>query len=140
MKILTNLPKIDAAVASFDIRNAICIEVGDMILFSGFAGLDMETGAISEGSIAKHANDSIDCYEYILKSLGLSLDNVIKVNAFLLDPVGDFPEWNETFKARFSAPYPCRTTVGAPLVAGRIELEFTAAKTGRSAAEIVNPA
>lgn len=138
MKIVTNLPKIDAAVASFDIRNAICIEVGETILFSGLAGLDMETGALSEGPISKHANDSLDCYEYILKSLGLSLDNVVKVNAFLAD-TSDFAEWNETFKARFTAPYPCRTTVGAPLVAGRIELEIIAARTARSAAQIVNP-
>jgi 2-iminobutanoate/2-iminopropanoate deaminase len=138
MKIVTNLPKIDEVVKGFDIRNAICIEVGELILFSGFAGLDMKTGKITEGDdIARHANDSIDCYEYILQSIGLSLDNVVKVNTFLKDPEKDFPAWNETFKQRFSAPYPCRTTVGAPLVAGLIELEFQAARTPRSAAQII---
>jgi len=31
----------------------------------------------------------------------------------------------------FEAPYPCRTTVGAPLVAGNIEIEIVAARTPR---------
>lgn len=137
MKILTNLPKIDEAVKGFQIKNAICIETGDMIIFSGFAGLDIETGAMAEGSIANHANASIDCYKHILESLGLSLDNVIKVNCFLAEP-SDFAEWNEVFKDRFTAPYPCRTTVGAPLVAGKIELEFIASREARSSAEPIN--
>jgi 2-iminobutanoate/2-iminopropanoate deaminase len=139
MKILTNLSKIDKATKAFDIRNSLCVEVGDLIFLGGFAGIDLATGKISEGPISKHANDSIDCYEYILKSIGLSLDNVIKVNAFLKNPEGDYVGWNEVFKVRFNAPYPCRTTVGAPLVAGCIELEFVAAKTTRSAAKIINP-
>ena len=140
MKILTNLPAIDEVVKEFDIRNAICIDLGELIVFSGFAGLDLATGTISVGPIEKHANDSLDCYQHILESIGLSLDHVVKVNAFLADPVADFPGWNETFKQRFRAPYPCRTTVGAPLVAGRIELEIQAARSSRLAAEIVKPA
>jgi 2-iminobutanoate/2-iminopropanoate deaminase len=140
MKIVTNLPEIDAVVKGFDIRNAICIEIGDTIHFSGLTGLDMATGQVSVGSIGKHANDVLDCYAYILQNIGLSLDHVIKVNAYLVDPAADFAEWNETFKARFSAPYPCRTTVGASLVAGRIELEIIAARTPRSAATIIKPA
>ena len=133
MRILTNLPKIENIAKAFDIKNGICVEVGELLVFSGFAGLDLETGAVSKGDIVKHANDSLDCYEYILKSIGLSLDNVVKVNAFLKDPVADFPGWNETFKSRFNAPHPCRTTVGAPLVAGLIELEIQACRTPRQA-------
>jgi 2-iminobutanoate/2-iminopropanoate deaminase len=137
MKILTNLPKLDPIAKAFNIRNGICIEVGELIVFSGFAGLDMASGGVSQGDIAKHANDSLDIYEYILSSIGLSLDNVVKVNAYLTDPARDFPGWNEVFKTRFSDPYPCRTTVGAPLVAGLIELEIQAARTSRKAATIM---
>lgn len=135
MKLLNNLPKIDNAVKAFAVKNAIAIEVGDQILFSGMAGIELETGKLAEGDIAVHANASLDCYEYILESMGLTLDNVIKVNCFLANPA-DFALWNETFKSRFSAPYPCRTTVGAPLVAGEIELEIIATRTKRADATI----
>lgn len=136
MRVLTSLPRIDAAMKSYAIRNAICYEVGELLVFSGFAGIDLATGVMAEGSIAEHANASLDCYAYILENMGLGLDNVIKVNCFLQDPA-DFPDWNETFKTRFAPPLPCRTTVGAPLVTGRIEIEIIAARTRRQDAAII---
>jgi 2-iminobutanoate/2-iminopropanoate deaminase len=137
MKILTHVPELHSSLAAFSIENAICIEVDNLIVLSGFTGLDLKTGAISAGSFEKHAHEAIDCFELIFRQLGLSLDNVIKVNCYLANPVQDFPTWNDIFKARFSPPYPCRTTVGAPLVAGRIEVEMTAHRTSRLAAQIV---
>ena len=62
---------------------------------------------------------------------GLGLDNVIKVNAYLADPVGDFAGWNEVYLEKFAAPYPCRTTVGAQLHVGVIELDVIAAGESR---------
>ncbi|WP_157763910.1 RidA family protein [Paraburkholderia aromaticivorans] len=137
MKLLNNLPKIDQAVRQFSLKNAIYYEMGDLLIFSGFAGLDLETGKLSEGNFETHANDAIDCYQYILESAGLSLDHVISVRCYLKEPVTYYPMWNEVFKARFTAPYPCRTTVGANLVVGEIELEFIAAKTTRASAELI---
>jgi 2-iminobutanoate/2-iminopropanoate deaminase len=135
MKLLNSLPHIDAASAGLAIRNGIAIETNDLITLSGFAGVDFETQGISEGPFAKHANDSLDTFEYILASMGLSFDHVVKVRCFLADPVADFPEWNEIFKRRFSAPHPCRITIGAPLVVGLIEVEMTVARTARKNAD-----
>ncbi|MGI4814148.1 MAG: RidA family protein [Janthinobacterium lividum] len=140
MKLLNNLPKIDSVVKQFELKNAIFYEVGDLLIFSGFTGLNLDTGAITEGAFEKHANEAIDCYQYILESVGLSLDNVISVRCFLQQPVLNYPVWNEIFKSRFSAPYPCRTTVGANLVIGEIELEFVASRTARAAAEVIKVA
>lgn len=134
MKLITNLPKLDRIFGAIALKNGICAEVGDLILFSGFAGMDLESGRLLQDEpIEDHANASLDCYAYVLAELGLTLDHVIKVNCFLQDP-GDFQRWNEVFKSRFTAPYPLRTTVGAPLVVGRIELEIVATRTPRAAA------
>lgn len=133
MKLLNSVPEIDAASAGLAIRNGIAVETGDLIIYSGFAGIDFETSAISEGPFAKHALDSINAYKTILAAQGLTLDHVLKVRCFLQN-TDDFREWNEIFLASFNAPYPCRITVGAPLVVGLIELEFTAARTTRQAA------
>jgi 2-iminobutanoate/2-iminopropanoate deaminase len=137
MKILTRVAELHPALAAFNIENAICIEVDNLIVLSGFTGLDRKTGAISAGPFEKHAHEALDCFELIFGKLGLSLDHVIKVNCFLAHPVQDFPSWNDIFKLRFNTPYPCRTTVGAPLVAGLIELEMMAHRTSRRAAQIV---
>lgn len=123
-------------VQKFDLRNAAAIVVGDTIFTSGFGAFDIETGQTLPGDdIRTHAMHAVDTYEYVLSALGLGLDHVVKVNAFLRHPERDYPAWNEVFQERFTAPYPCRTTVGGGLVAGIVELDFTVARTPRRAAD-----
>jgi 2-iminobutanoate/2-iminopropanoate deaminase len=65
----------------------------------------------------------------VLKTVGLSSDNVQKVNVFLVD-MNDFSAMNEVYKKQFTEPYPARTTIGVsslPLGA-RIEIEMIAKK------------
>lgn len=137
MKILSKAPKLERLLKEFDVRNATCVEASGLLFFSGVPGLNLETGKKTVGPISLHAHDALDCYQYILECLGLSLDHVVKVNAFLRNPVEDYPQWNEVFQSRFNAPYPCRTTVGSPLVDGELELEIIASRTSRADAEIV---
>ena len=68
--------------------------------------------------------------QVITNSKQSTQDHVIKVNAQLSD-VSEFSAWNDVFLDVFDAPYPCRTTVGAALVAGKIEVEIIAAATAR---------
>lgn len=137
MEILTTVPKLDKALAPFGVENALCIEVDGLIVASGFTGIDLESGLISEGSFETHVHETIDCFELIYQRVGLTLDNVIKVNCFLQNPVEDFPTWNRIFKERFKPPYPCRTSVGASLIAGRIEVEMIAHRSSRMEAVII---
>ena len=85
---------------------------------------------MSQADLATQARMTLDNFGLMLGDLGLSLDHVIKVNAQLTD-VSEFTLWNEVFLDVFESPYPCRTTVGAPLVVGNIEIEIVAAATPR---------
>lgn len=135
MRLIKDIPRINAAHDKFGIKNAIGWEVGDLMIFSGYAGIDLASGDLTEGAFAKHANDSIDCFEEVLKAQGLGLDNVIKVKCYLQNPKEDFRVWNEIFMSRFNPPIPSRTTVGAALVVGLIELEMVASRTTRMTAD-----
>lgn len=123
-------PRLESAMAKYGIRNSTAIQVGDLIVFSGLTGLDLETGKPVEGDTAAQARHTLEIFRQILEDLGLTLDHVIKVNAHLVD-LDAFGAWNEVFLDVFDAPYPCRTTVGAPLVVGLIEIEITAATQPR---------
>ena len=87
--------------------------------------IDVDTFEVSDGDIATQARVTLENFGLILADIGLSLDHVIKVNAHLTN-VDDFSVWNEVFQDVFRPPYPCRTTVGAPLIVGQIEIEITA--------------
>ena len=119
-----------AALEHFNVKNSQAIQVGDLYFFSGMTAIDLKTFEVSEADLATQARMTLENFRSMLGDLGLSLDHVIKVNAQLSD-VAEFSAWNEVFLDVFDAPYPCRTTVGAPLVAGKIEVEIIAAAVAR---------
>jgi 2-iminobutanoate/2-iminopropanoate deaminase len=63
----------------------------------------------------------------VLTAAGLSPEDVVKVNVYLVE-MGDFAAMNEVYARQFSKPFPARTTIGVaslPLGA-RIEIELVA--------------
>ena len=92
--------------------------------------MDLRTFELSDANLATQARMTLENFRSMLADLGLTLDHVIKVNAQLSD-VSEFSAWNDVFLDVFDAPYPCRTTVGAALVVGKIEVEIIAAATAR---------
>ena len=130
MTIVHSSPSVEAAMQHFNVKNATAIQVGDLYFFSGLTAIDLVSLEVSRADVRTQARLTLENFNAILDDLNLSLDHVIKVNAQLSD-VGEFAAWNEVFLDMFDAPYPCRTTVGAPLVAGDIEIEIVAASNPR---------
>ena len=92
--------------------------------------IDLTTSELSDANLATQTRMTMENCRLMLADLRLSLDHVIKVNAKLSD-VSEFAVWNDVFLDVFDAPYPCRNTVGAALVADKIEVEIIAATTAR---------
>ena len=130
MTIVHSSPSVEAAMQHFNVKNATAIQVGDLYFFSGLTAIDLVSLEVSRADVRTQARLTLENFNAILDDLDLSLDHVIKVNAQLSD-VREFAAWNEVFLDMFDAPYPCRTTVGAPLVAGDIEIEIVAASNPR---------
>ena len=130
MTIVHSSPSSAAVLDHFNVKNSPAIQVGELYFFSGMTAIDLTTFEVSEADIATQARMTLENFRSMLADLELSLDNVIKVNAQLSD-VSEFSAWNDVFLDVFDAPYPCRTTVGAALVVGKIEVEIIAAATAR---------
>jgi 2-iminobutanoate/2-iminopropanoate deaminase len=128
-----NLPSLKGVESAYKIRNLGAVEIGEMVLFNGLTAVDLETGEIVGETMAEQAKQAFTMIESTLGDVGLTLDHIIKVNGYLAEPVRDFPAWNEVFIETFDDPFPVRTTVGAPLVAGLLEVDFIAAKEPRLA-------
>jgi 2-iminobutanoate/2-iminopropanoate deaminase len=61
----------------------------------------------------------------IVEAAGATLADVVKVNAYLAD-LANFPVFNEVYATYFTAPHPARTTVGAVLPGGAVQVEIDA--------------
>lgn len=106
----------------------------DLLFLSGQTPIEPATGALVAGDVSAQAERVFDNLGAVLSAAGLSFDEVIKCNVFLVS-MQDFAAMNEVYRRRFSAPYPARTTVAvAELPMGAsIEIELVARRRSRSA-------
>lgn len=103
------------------------IVANGFVFCSGQVPLDPASGELVGGSIADQTRRCLENLSGVLGAAGASLDDVVKVTAFLLD-MGDFPEFNEAYGEFFGDEPPARATVavaGLPKGA-QVEIECIA--------------
>jgi 2-iminobutanoate/2-iminopropanoate deaminase len=101
---------------------------GNTFYLSGQAAADPATAKLVEGDVAVQTGQCFRNLFAVLAAAGLTPQNVIKVNVYLVD-MNDFGAMNVIYAQQFEKPYPARTTVGVaalPLGA-RVEIELIAA-------------
>ena len=86
---------------------------GDFVFVTGSGPIGPD-GSVKGETIEEQTEVTIDNIEAILTAEGATLDDVVKVSAYLLDP-NVFPRYNAVYARRFRQPYPARTTVGSDL-------------------------
>lgn len=104
---------------------------GNLLYLSGQTPIDPATGALIDGDVAAQTHRAFDNLALALADAGLSLDDAIKCNVYLVD-MADFAAMNGAYAERFARPYPARTTVavaGLPRGA-RVEIELVAERRG----------
>ncbi len=102
---------------------------GDHVFTAGQVAFD-ESGTPVPGGTGPQTQRALENVRACLEAAGCSLDDVVKVNAYLAD-LADFEAYNEVYRGFFSEPYPARTTVQAGLPAGLfVEIEAVARRPG----------
>jgi 2-iminobutanoate/2-iminopropanoate deaminase len=91
------------------------IRAGDFVFISGQGPLDPGTLEVVGTTVEEQTEKTLDNLEAIARAAGGSLDDVVKVSAFLAS-IDDFQAFNATYEKRFATmPRPARTTTGAAL-------------------------
>ena len=101
------------------------IRAGDLIFVSGNVPRDPATGALIGNDVTTQTHAVIDRIEAVLGEAGATLHDVVSVTAYLAD-IGKWEEFNNAYRARFTEPYPTRTTVGAQLHGFLVEITVIA--------------
>jgi 2-iminobutanoate/2-iminopropanoate deaminase len=86
---------------------------GDLVYTAGQIAHDAD-GSLVAGGIEEQTRQTLENVRTCLEAAGCTLDDVIKVTAFLAD-LGDFDGYNRVYREFFSEPYPARTSVQAGL-------------------------
>ena len=98
---------------------------GDLLFISGQIPLNPETMKVEDSSFEESAYRVISNLENICKEAGASLDDIVKLNIFLLD-LGNFASLNKIMEEKFSQPFPARATVEVARLPKDVMIEMDA--------------
>ena len=90
---------------------------------SGQGPLDPKTQALVSGTVQEEARQTLENIKDILEDVGSSLDNVLKVTAYLSD-MNNFADFNEVYREFFPANAPARTCIQAGRLPFDIKVEI----------------
>ena len=85
------------------------VVAGDTLYVSAVGPMDPATGQVVGATIEAQAARAIENIRAIVEAAGGTLDDVVKVTAFLSD-LADFPKFNEVYQRHFKPPFPARST------------------------------
>lgn len=94
------------------------------VYVSGQGPADPVTAVVPD-AFAGQVRQTLRNLEIILKGVGASLRDVVKVNTYLSD-VTRFQEYNVIYREFFPGEPPARTTIGCQLVGIQIEIDCVA--------------
>jgi 2-iminobutanoate/2-iminopropanoate deaminase len=104
------------------------VVLGDGLVWtSGQVAVDA-AGSIVPGGITEQTRQVLRNIAACLAAAGCTMDDVVKVTAFLAD-LGDFAAFNEEYAAHLAEPRPARSTVEVGLAPGLlVEIEAVAVR------------
>ena len=125
MKEILNSEKAPAAIGPY----SQAVAANGLIFVSGQLPIDPATGAFAGDDIASQTRQSLTNIQEILKSRGLSMDNVVKTTVLLKD-INDFAAMNEVYAEFFTGDCPARAAFQAAALprGAKVEIEAIAAE------------
>jgi reactive intermediate/imine deaminase len=97
-----------------------------LVFTSGFGGFDPHSRVLVSGNVGEQTRQALRNIEAVLGARKVTLRDVVKVNAYLQEPLRDFAEFNAVYREFFSEPLPVRTTVGCNLLNMLVEIDVVA--------------
>ena len=95
---------------------------GRLLFVAGQTPKDPATGTMP-AEFRAQVERCLQNVKAIVEAAGASMADVVKVNAYLAD-LANFTAFNEVYTTFFSQPWPARTTVGAVLPGGAVQVEI----------------
>jgi 2-iminobutanoate/2-iminopropanoate deaminase len=133
MKKIISTSEAPAAVGPY----SQAVRVGSTIYCAGQIPLDPKSGQIVPGDIGTQTRRVLDNIAAVLRSEGVTFENVAKTTIFLTD-LGDFQTVNEIYGSYFKNQPPARSTVQVSALpkGANVEIEVIAvAENGESSAQ-----
>ncbi|WP_078121236.1 RidA family protein [Thiosocius teredinicola] len=101
------------------------VKVGTTVYMSGQIALDPQTMTMVDGNTENEIRRVLDNLQAVARAAGGSLDDVVKLNVFLVD-LANFSLVNEIMSEYFQEPYPARAAIGVASLPRNANVEMDA--------------
>lgn len=114
-------------VASVPPRGAYSrgIRAGNLLFISGQVPRSFESGELLGHDVRDQTRGVIRNLGRVLEAAGLTLGDVVSVNAYLAD-IGQWEAFDAVYREMMPPPYPTRTTLGGSLHGALVEISAIA--------------
>ena len=100
-------------------------QCGNLLFVSGQIPINPKTGDLVEGDIEVQAKQVLENLQAIIKSAGMTLQNVVTCSCFLKD-MEDFVKFNAVYNSYFAESLPARETVEVGRLPKDAQVEISA--------------
>jgi 2-iminobutanoate/2-iminopropanoate deaminase len=123
---------VDAPVGPLIYPFSTAVIAGDFIFVSGHGSQPPGGADPVEGGIEAEVRQALENVKRALEAAGATLDDVVKVSAFLRDVDRDVTGYNRVYQTYFPERPPARTTVGGKIFGSTlVEIDCVAWKPRR---------
>ncbi|MDR6550496.1 RidA family protein [Paenibacillus qinlingensis] len=114
-----------SAAPQFPLPFSQALRAGDFVYVSGQVGVDPVTREVVGETIEEQTLQCLRNIETILAEADLTLDHIVKINAFL-SRQEDFPGYNQAYQSLMKQPFPTRTSIGCSIGSYLVEIDAIA--------------
>ncbi len=118
-KQIISTDKAPAAIGTY----SQAVKIGTTVYLSGQIPLVAETMELNSEDFAEQAEQVFKNLASVCEAAGGELNNMVKVNIFLLD-LAHFATVNEIMAKHFSQPYPARAAIGVAQLPRGAQIEI----------------
>jgi len=106
---------------------SVAVRANGFVYLAGQTPMNPATGKLADGGLEGQTLQCFANLRAVLDAAGLAMDDVVKVNVFLVD-MADFAAMNAIYERQFNRPFPARTTIGVAALpfGSRVEIEMVA--------------
>lgn len=123
-----------SSAPEFPLPFSQALRAGDFVYVSGQVGVDPKTREVVGNTIEEQTAQCLRNIETILGAAGLTLDHIVKINAFITNQE-DFPAYNKTYESIMKRPFPTRTSIGCSIGSYLVEIDAIAYAPARRGEE-----
>ena len=106
---------------------SVAVRANGFVYLAGQTPMNPATGTLADGGLEGQTLQCFANLRAVLDAAGLTMDDVVKVNVFLVD-MADFAAMNAIYERQFNRPFPARTTIGVAALpfGSSVEIEMVA--------------